>query len=103
FTLQKIKLDIQYEWEQIASQQKLMQTLHEHMPMLKDKLLHDILQGRRTNLEHYSKKAAQLQLPFKPGDKTALLIIRLEDFYQKHDLNSLLLFEYAIINVTVEL
>lgn len=102
-TLQKVKLDIQYEWEQIASQQKLKQTLREHLPLLKDKLLNDILQGKLTSVEQYSKKAEQLQLPITYQDKTAFLIIRLEDFYQKHDLNSLLLFEYAIINVTVEL
>lgn len=102
-TLQKIKLDIQFEWEQRASQQKTLQTLHEHLPMLRDKLLHDILQGRFTSADQYTGKATQLQLPFKLGDNIAFLVIRLEDFYQKHDMNSLLLFEYAIINVAVEM
>jgi len=102
-SLLKIKQEIQQDWEQLASYQRTMQTLREHLPLLRDKFLNDLLQGRRISDAQFIEKAKKFNLPFAIGDTTALLVVRLEEFFQKQDMDSLLLLEYAIVNIVGEM
>lgn len=81
-SLLKIKQEIQQDWEQLASYQRTMQTLREHLPLLRDKFLNDLLQGRRISDAQFIEKAKKFNLPFAIGDTTALLVVRLEEFFR---------------------
>lgn len=100
--LHKLRLDIQHDWEKLASFQRTMQTLQEHLPVLRDKFLNDLLQGRRISDSQFNENIDKFNLPFAIGDKSALLVVRLEDFYHKQEMDSLILFEYAIVNIVEE-
>jgi len=102
-SLLNLRQEIHQEWENLASYQRSMQTLREQLPLLRDKFLNDLLQGRKISDSQFTENANKFDLPFSIGDTSALLIVRLEDFFQRQDMNSLLLFEYAIVNIADEL
>ncbi|RUS43540.1 response regulator [Cohnella sp. AR92] len=102
-TLKQLQQQIRLEWEALSSQQRTTQTLREHLPLLRDKLLNELLLGSRLSRSALADKMDKFGVPFSIGDRTSLLAIRLEAFFQQQDLNSLLLFEYAIVNIASEL
>ncbi|MGU3473406.1 response regulator [Paenibacillus sp. D51F] len=102
--LRQLALEIQREWEALSSYQQSVKTLQEHLPLLRDRLLNDILQGnRRLSQARLSELMLTYRLPLKIGDPMALLIVRPEEYFQRHDQKSLDLFEYAIVNIADEL
>ncbi|MCD1259680.1 response regulator [Paenibacillus athensensis] len=101
--LGELREEIRREWDTLASYQLTMQTLREHLPLLRDKLLNGLLQGRRFAHSQLAEQLSKYQLAFKTDAPAALMIVRLEDYFQKHDTDSLLLFEYAIVNIAGEL
>jgi len=101
--LSELQEEIRREWDALASYQLTMQTLREHLPLLRDKLLNGLLQGRRFAHSQLAEQLRKYQLAFRPDEPAALMIVRLEDYFQKHDTDSLLLFEYAIVNIAGEL
>ncbi|MBW5445234.1 response regulator [Cohnella sp. CFH 77786] len=102
-TLRQLQQQVRLEWEAWSSQQRTTQTLREHLPLLRDKLLNELLLGRRLPGSKLADKMDKFGLPFSIGDRASLLAIRLEAFFQQQDVNSLLLFEFAIVNIASEL
>lgn len=101
--LQQLHLEIQREWETLSSFQNTMQTFREHLPLLRDRLLNDLLQGRRFTDDQLAIQIQKYQLPPLIDERVALMIVRLEDYFQRQDMNSIHLFEYAIVNIANEL
>ncbi|AIQ60349.1 response regulator transcription factor [Paenibacillus borealis] len=101
--LEQLLLEIRKEWETRASYQRTLQTFREHLPLLRDRLLNGLLQGRKPGNRQLAEQLDQFSLPFTLERPAALLVIRLEDYFQQHDVNSMQLFEYAIVNIAHEL
>ncbi|ASA23663.1 response regulator [Paenibacillus donghaensis] len=101
--IEQLLLEIRQDWEDRSSLQRTMQTFNEHLPLLKDRLLNDILQGRKISGPQLLAKMNKIKLNFNLEQPVALVIVRLEDYFQQHDLNSMMLFEYAIVNIASEL
>ncbi|UKS28212.1 response regulator [Paenibacillus sp. HWE-109] len=101
--LQQLHLEIQREWETLSSFQNTMQTFREHLPLLRDRLLNETLQGRRFTKEQLSEHMHKYQLSPMIDEHVAIMIVRLEDYFQRQDMNSIPLFEYAIVNIANEL
>lgn len=99
----RLREEIRLEWEEKSSYQRTVQTLNEHLPLLRDKLLNQLLQGRQFSNVQLSEQTQKYELNFAAGKPAALLAVRLEDYFQQQDGDSLLLFEYAIVNIAGEL
>ncbi|MDQ0192002.1 response regulator [Paenibacillus wynnii] len=101
--IEQLQLEINREWENWSSYHRTLQTFREHLPLLRDRLLNDLLQGRRISPSQLAEQMDKFSLPFTLEAPGAILVARLEDFFQQHDLNSMMLFEYAIVNIANEL
>jgi two-component system response regulator YesN len=98
-TIHAMKEDL----ERTVSQERAVATFLNHLPLLKDRLLNDLLQGKHYSAEVLMNKLADYSLPYGVGDDIYLLLIRLEEHFSHYGLNSLLLFEYAVTNIACEL
>lgn len=101
--IEQLLQEIRQEWETWSSFQRTLQTFREHLPLLRDRLLNDMLQGRKTTGPQLMEQMSKLSLSFTLERPVALVVVRLEDFFQQHDMNSMVLFEYAIVNIAHEL
>lgn len=90
------------EWAQVISLQRASAALREHEPLLRANLLHDLIKGKRMRQSDMSPMLDQLKLPFRDGDVVSMMIVRLEEDFSNHDVQSLSLFEYAISNIAEE-
>ncbi|MGF7035565.1 two-component system response regulator YesN [Paenibacillus mucilaginosus] len=101
-TIRNVADQMRDEWKALASYDQAIRTFEEHLPLLKDKLLNELLQGRSTNSPSLAEQLDKYRIPFFQGDRISVMLIRLEEFFLKHDTDSLLLFEYAIDNIARE-
>jgi two-component system, response regulator YesN len=101
--LQAVIDSIRLEWGMVASYERAVSTFEEHLPLLRNKLLHDLIQGSRSSPEQLAAKLSKLQLPFRDQDRVTLLTIRLEESYHQFTTDDMFLFEYAIDNIAREL
>jgi two-component system response regulator YesN len=102
-TVQRVLDQIQAEWEEILSQQRIRHTLKEHLPLLKGNLLNELLQGRRYGTEGWRQKMEELNIPAFHNGVIALVLVRMEEQFLHYDAYSLSLFEYAVGNIAEEL
>ncbi|MGO4692676.1 response regulator [Paenibacillus sp. 2TAB26] len=91
------------EMEQTASYEQALFTFREHLPVMKDKLLNELLQGKNYSEEALVDKLSSFSLTYGKDDDVFLLVIRLEEHFNRYGQNSLLLFEYAVTNIACEL
>lgn len=91
------------EMEQTASYEQALFTFREHLPVMKDKLLNELLQGKSYSEEALVNKLSGYSLTYRKDDDVFLLVIRLEEHFNRYGQNSLLLFEYAVTNIACEL
>lgn len=98
-TIQAMKQQV----EQISSYEKAMFTFREQLPLLKDKLLNELIQGKPYSVPLLADKLEKYSLPFREGDEIFLLLIRLEEHFTRYGMDNLLLFEYAVTNIACEL
>ncbi|CAM4188722.1 response regulator [Paenibacillus typhae] len=99
----KLQNELRGEWEAWSSYQRTMQTFREHLPLLRDRLLGDLLQGRKLSGPQLQERLAQFDLPLSTSQPVCLAVVRPEEFFRRQDMRSMLLFEYAIINIAQEL
>jgi len=93
---------IHSEWSQVSSIQRTMYTFRENLPILRGNLLLKLLQERDMKQGNLERKLAALELPYKPDEHVALLLVRLDAGFDPEDLFSLHLYEYAIGNMAEE-
>jgi len=101
--LQAVIDGIRQEWSIVASYERAVSTFEEHLPLLRNNLLRDLIQGNRYSGRQLAAKLSKLQLPFADQDRIALLTVRLEESYHQFTTDDMFLFEYAIDNIAREL
>ncbi|WP_167859770.1 response regulator [Paenibacillus cymbidii] len=94
---------IRKEWEEISSHHRAVQALNEHLPTLREKLLLDLLRGRKTAVANLDRNTQLLHIPFAPGDRFSIMLVRLEEPFARYDPDHLTLIEYAVANIAEEL
>lgn len=94
--------DIEREWEEISSRRRLQQTLHAHLPLLRNQLLNDLLRNKPIRNELLEERLSILGLSFRTGSPYRMMVIRLEEDFSSYDLQSLSLLEYAVGNIGEE-
>lgn len=99
----KLQEELRREWETWSSYQRTMQTFREHLPLLRDRLLSELLQGRKLPRLQLQERLTQFGLPLSTDLPVCLAVVRPEEFFRRQDMHSMLLFEYAIINIAQEL
>ncbi|ETT73019.1 AraC family transcriptional regulator [Paenibacillus sp. FSL R7-277] len=94
--------DIELEWAEISSFQRIKHTLHANKPLLRSQLLTDLLQNKPMQADILEERLAMLDISFLPGDSYMLMLIRLEEDFSRYNLQSLSLLEFAVGNITEE-
>ena len=94
--------DIEREWAEISSYQRLKHTLHANLPLLRNQLLNDLLQNKRIQPERLEERLSMIDVSFRTGDPYLMMVIRLEEDFSGYDLHSLSLLEYAVSNIAEE-
>lgn len=102
-TVKKAQDKLREEWRQVSVYRETAQALREHMPLLRNNLLGELLHGRVLAQEHLVKKLELLAIPFRDGDTVASMIVRLEEEFYSYDEGSMHLLEYAVCNITEEI
>ncbi|AFC30952.1 YesN17 [Paenibacillus mucilaginosus 3016] len=92
----------QQEWQARHSLQSAVYALREHLPLLRSRLLNDLLSGKSFAPELLAHKQATLQLPFKPGEPCGLVIVRIEEDPADAGPDDPTLMEYAVLNIAEE-
>lgn len=97
--LRSITSDLREEWARISSQERTMNYLRDHLPMLRAELLRSFLEGR-IGARELLDRSAILNVPFDKGDRVYSAIIRLEHHFT--NAQDRFLFEYAVLNMAEE-
>ncbi|GIP29919.1 hypothetical protein J23TS9_50490 [Paenibacillus sp. J23TS9] len=100
--LQRLTEDLQIEWDERGKQENAMRLLHEHMPLLREKLLIDLLQGRKLSTELLEEKLAYYQMPFRSSDETAMCVLRIESSAEELNWQDQSLLASAVVNIAEE-
>jgi len=93
---------LRLEWDERGKQQKAMNLVREHMPLFREKLLMDLLQGRRLPPGQLEEKLAYYQLPFRPGDRTAMCLLRIDSSAEELNWQDQSLLASAVVNIAEE-
>lgn len=101
--VQKAVSELDAEWNELNSRQRLEQAMRENLPMLKETFLMDLVSGKRMSEERLAQRVQQLGLPLQVRQPVCLLLIRMEDYFDRYDPESTSLFEYAIFNMAHEI
>lgn len=94
--------DIEQEWAEISSLQRIKQTLHANKPLLRSQLLNEMLQNKPIQADVLEERLTMLDVSFRSGDPYMLMLVRMEEDFSKYDLQSLSLMEFAITNIAEE-
>lgn len=94
--------DIEREWTEISSYQRIQHTLHANLPMLKDQLLNDLIKNRSLNPGILTERLSRVGLTFRTDDSFVMLLVRMEEEFSGYGLKSLSLLEYAVSNIAEE-
>ncbi|MBE1445878.1 response regulator [Paenibacillus sp. OAS669] len=86
----------------VVSNKKAQETLRSHIVRLQASLLLDLLKGGKQTPEILTEEMERLSIPFSPGDKTALMLLRIENRFLEYEERDISLFEYAIVNIAEE-
>src|SRR5690606_2355744 len=87
---------------EVVSQTRVVDTLKESLPILKDKLLNEMLMGRLKE-DSLIYLLDLYELPFHLGDEICIMVIRMEESLPEFNERDFYLVEYAIMNIAVEM
>ncbi|MFC4597255.1 response regulator transcription factor [Cohnella hongkongensis] len=102
-SLTKVTNQIRQEISEEDTYRRAVQAFRESLPRLRGELLYELLQGARMSPERLVRRLEMLELPVRPGDPFALMLIRLEEDLTDYDVRSMSLLEYAIGNMAEEI
>lgn len=100
--LRRLTEALRLEWDERGKQEKAMSMLREHMPLFREKLLMDLLQGRKLAPGLLEEKLAYYQIPFLPKDETAMCLIRIESSAGELNWQDQSLLASAVVNIAAE-
>ncbi|XID91394.1 response regulator [Paenibacillaceae bacterium WGS1546] len=92
---------LRQEWERIGSYERSVQALRENLPLLRESLLRELLQGDRFREEEWKRKQLTLELPFVPGDDCSLMLVRMDEIGRLGEEHPSLA-EFAVGNIAAE-
>lgn len=101
-TVRRLTEALRLEWDERGKQQKALSMLREHMPLLREKLLMELLQGRKLPGSLLEEKLAYYQLPFRPEDMTAMCLLRIEPADAEQNWQDQSLLASAVLNIAEE-
>ncbi|MGG6310538.1 response regulator [Paenibacillus macerans] len=90
----------QEEWQAVASLERAAFLRDENLPLIRDRLLNELLQGARFSSGELEQKLEAYELPIRAGGHCALLTVRLEQGFEAEGGQSL--YEYAVCNIVEE-
>ncbi|NOU63944.1 response regulator [Paenibacillus sp. LMG 31461] len=78
--------------------------LHQNLPLLKENVLNELLQGADISHKQLTEKLEMYQIPFAQGDCIRFMVIQFDPhFYESYTPSDMKLFEYAVMNMAEEL
>lgn len=98
-SIEQAIVDIEREWAEISSSQRIKNTLHANKPLLRSQLLNDLLQNKPILPDMLEERLTMLDVSFRSGDPYMLMLVRMEEDFSRYDLQSLSLMEFAISNI----
>lgn len=101
-TLQAVIHQLLAEQEAEHALRQTLYTFRENLPILRERLLHKLLNGSSVPRLELANKLAAYDLPFAIGDEVALTVFQLEDDltgYSEYDVSLLM---YAVSNIAEE-
>ncbi|ANE45718.1 hypothetical protein SY83_04730 [Paenibacillus swuensis] len=101
-SVQRVLTRLKLQWEEISSYHNAMQTLRDHLPVLRAGLLNELLQGRKMNGQSLAGKLRMYDLKIQPGENAILMLVRLEEEFVNYDYSSVSLVQYAVGNIAEE-
>ncbi|MFD2611655.1 response regulator [Paenibacillus gansuensis] len=101
-TVGRITEELTSEWKEILSHQQALQALRANLPLLRGRLLAQLLQGRKYDSAQLEKELGLLELPFRADDLYSMMLLRMEDDFAAYDSAGLSLMEYAVENIVQE-
>ncbi|SDX93168.1 response regulator [Paenibacillus sp. CF384] len=101
--VRRVQDKLKREWEEASSRRRTLQTVRDHLPLLRTQLLKELLTRSHWEERNLADRLALLELPFTPGDRCALVLVRLEEHFYDYNNRSFSLFQYAIGNIAEEL
>ncbi|NMO97602.1 response regulator [Paenibacillus lemnae] len=101
--LQSTILKIQEELSLSASLDRAKLAFREHLPLLKDKLLCELIQGKKYAAGELMEKLSSYQISIREQEGIYLILVRLEERFTSYGSDSQTLFEYAVINIAEEI
>ncbi|KRE69596.1 response regulator transcription factor [Paenibacillus sp. Soil750] len=103
-SVKKIIIKRQNDLQQHQIYEQATSLLHQNLPLLKENLLFEILQGANIGNSQLSEKLNMYQIPMTYGDVIKIVVIKFDPyFYESYNASDMKLFEYAIRNMAEEL
>lgn len=93
--------EIEEQWKEVSSLRNALQSVKKNLPILRDHLLLDMLDGRR--MGDFRERLELLELPFAPSKPVCLMLLRLEDHFDHFDGQDASLMDYAVTNIAAEI
>ncbi|GMK37623.1 DNA-binding response regulator [Paenibacillus sp. CCS19] len=93
---------VKQDWQDVISHDKVVNTLKESLPVLKDKLLNELLVKRQPQ-DSLDYLLSLYEVPFQIGDSMHMMLIRLEESFAEYNDRDIYLLEYAIMNIAQEI
>lgn len=93
--------EVKGEWQEVVSHGRVVNTLKESLPVLKDKLLNELLIMKNPK-ESIIQLLELYEVPFRMGDSMNIMLIRLEESFAEYSERDIHLLEYAIMNIACE-
>ncbi|WP_217596851.1 response regulator [Cohnella sp. GbtcB17] len=97
-----VKAAIEREWAEIVSFERARQTLFAHLPLLREKLLTELLAGASMPETALAERMDEYRLRLETGKACALLLVRLDEGFGAAGADALL-YEYAVHNIAGEI
>jgi two-component system, response regulator YesN len=92
---------VKQDWQDVISHDKVVNTLKESLPVLKDKLLNELL-VQQYHKDSLSYLLELYEVPFQMGNSMYMMLIRLEESFAEYNDRDIYLLEYAIMNIALE-
>ncbi|QOS79410.1 response regulator [Paenibacillus sp. JNUCC31] len=101
-SVRKAIQDIENEWKEISSLNRIQQTLHANLPLLRSQLLNDLLNNKSIPKNILEERLNTVGVSFRLDDSYLMMVLRMEEDFSGYELQSLSLLEYAITNIAEE-
>ncbi|WP_028609114.1 response regulator [Paenibacillus harenae] len=98
----RVRTFILQEWEEVGSLGRARQTFHEHLPLLKANLLHELLSGAPIPVPELAGKLNEYGLPIEAGAACSLMLLRLEEGFGQSAADAML-YDFAVRNIACEI